>query len=108
MNWNLGALCASVVLNTVGAFMIRQSAKMEDRVYFVAFFLISGLSFFVALIFYSYGLRKLSLSFAQPFVAGLGLASISVLSWALLGETLSFYGALGVTLILAGVVFLTL
>lgn len=108
MNWNLGALCISVILNTAGGLIIKQSAKMEDKLHFAVLFLISGFSFFIALLFYSYALRKISLTFAQPFVAGFGLLNIALFSWLFFGEKISSYGVVGVVFILVGIMFLTL
>lgn len=104
MNWNLGSLCVSVILNTAGGLLIKQSSKVENKFDFIVIFLGAGFSFFTALIFYSYALRKISLNFAQPFVAGLGLIGIVMMSWLLFGEKLNFYGLVGVFFIIIGII----
>lgn len=107
MNWNLGSLLVSVILNTIGGLLIKQSSQMDSKYDFFALFLAAGFSFFMALVFYSYALKKISLNFAQPFAAGLGLVNIALLSWFLFGEKLSLLGACGVFFILIGVLLIT-
>lgn len=105
MSFNFVALCFSVVLNVIGTLFLKQSAENQKQIAPILF-LCGGFSFFCALIFYSYALKKINLSFAQPFSAGLGLINIALLSWLFFGEKLSPYGVLGIGFVLLGIVFL--
>jgi small multidrug resistance pump len=60
-----------------------------------------------AFIFYSIALTYLPLNIAHPILTGGSIALVSIASVLILGEALTFFNILGITLIILGVTVLT-
>lgn len=107
MNWHFASLLVSVILQTAGSLMVKHSASREDK-FAIFLFLLGGGSFFLALMFHAFALKKISLSFAQPFVAGLVLMNVSLFGWFILREQITLSGVLGLVFVISGVALLSL
>lgn len=99
LKWQIGS--AGVVLDGVEAKIIFLLKALSNL------WILSGLaSAFVASLFWILALTKLPLSSAYPFTA-MGFVLVSLFSVTVLGETLGPWKALGTTLVVVGILVLT-
>ncbi|MBN8261424.1 multidrug efflux SMR transporter [uncultured Stenotrophomonas sp.] len=70
--------------------------------------LVSIVAYGASFYFLSLALRSVPISMAYAVWAGLGIALIAVVGWVAFGQKIDGWGALGISLILAGVLVMNL
>ena len=99
----IGQLFIKKGLNYLGALDFTSGIIMTYLKIFLSPFVIVGLSiYFVGVFFWMYGLSKVELSFAFPFVS-LSYVLVFLLSWAFLGESIPLVRWVGLVTICFGV-----
>ena len=105
MDWYFGALLFSNILSLIGALLLKHTSQHQHDLISVPIFIaisLYGSSFIV----YFFALKKIPLSFAQPFSTAFILSGITFVSWFWLGEKITQTGLAGLFLILVGVILL--
>ena len=71
------------------------------------FVILGVISFFLALIGYSYALTKFPLNIAYPIMTGCGFAIVATASYFVFGESFGLLKFIGIFLIFIGIIFLS-
>lgn len=110
------SLLISMVLGVIGQVFIKKGltslggltfstafVNSFTRIFLSPFTILGLFLYFIGVFFWLYALSKVDLSYAYPFAAGLSYAFAMLVSWFILGESISHLRWIGVGVICLGV-----
>ncbi len=75
---------------------------------FLSPFVITGIAIYIiSLIIWLYVLSKVDVSFAYPFLS-LGFVLVALIGWMFLGESIGIFKIIGISLIVSGIIFVSI